>query len=255
MTLQLEAIVDGPDSAETIVFIQGWPDDATLWNEHVASLSNRYRCVRTTMPNFDGRRTVRWGYGTDEIVEALAAMVREVSPRSPVTLVLHDWGSYWGHLLHHRHPDLVKRVAGLDVAPHVEPGPGAMLGVIAYQWWLIGAFVIDGPIGDWMTRALAKAIGAPLPRQQINSWMNYPYRNIWKDILNGQARRETEDYWPQVPLLFVYGKKKPFPFHSQKWIDHIEKNGGTVVGLDCDHWVSRHPAFGGILTSWLESGR
>ena len=253
MTLRLDAIVEGPDSGETLVFLQGWPDDATLWDVHVASLSARYRCVRTTMPNFDGRRSVRWGYGTDEIIEALAEMVREVSPDAPVTLILHDWGCYWGHILHHRHPQLVARVAGLDVAPHVEPGPAAMLGIIAYQWWLIGAFVLNGRLGDWMTRALAGAMDAPLPREQINSWMNYPYRNVWRDILGGRARTEMDAYWPRVPLLFVYGKKKPFPFHSKKWIEHVETTGGKVVGLDCGHWVPRDPAFGKILADWLEA--
>jgi pimeloyl-ACP methyl ester carboxylesterase len=252
MTLRLEPIVEGPDSGETLVFIQGWPDDATLWNEQVASLAARYRCVRTTMPNFDGRRTARWGYSTEEIVAALAEMVREVSPDAPVTLILHDWGCYWGSILHRRNPDLVARVASLDVAPHVEPSPGAMLGIIAYQWWLIGAFVLGGPIGDWMTRSLAAAMGAPMPSAQINSWMNYPYRNAWRDILSGRAREQTEDYWPAVPLLFVYGKKKPFPFHSKKWVQHVESTGGTVVGLDCGHWVPRDPAFGEILESWLD---
>lgn len=253
MTLRLDAAVEGLDSGETLVFIQGWPDDATLWDEQVALLADRYRCVRLTMPNFDGRRSVRWGYSTQEIVDALAEMIRRVSPDSPVTLVLHDWGCYWGHLLHHRHPDLVSRVVSLDVAPHVEPGLGAMLGIMAYQWWLLGAFVLGGPIGDWMTRTLAAAMGAPLPSAQINSWMNYPYRNIWQDLLSGRARRQIEDYWPRVPLLFVYGRQKPFPFHSQKWLDHVEKTGGKVVGLDCGHWVPRDPAFSKILADWLEA--
>jgi pimeloyl-ACP methyl ester carboxylesterase len=157
--------------------------------------------------------------------------------------------------LHRRHPELVARVAGLDVAPHVEPGPAAMLGIIAYQWWLIAAFVLDGPIGDWMTRALASAHGAPLPREQINSWMNYPYRNVWRDILGGRARRQMQDYWPRLPLLFVYGRRKPFPFHSRKWVEHVESTGGEVVGLDCGHWVSRHPAFNEILANWLAASR
>lgn len=248
-------MIEGPDGGETLVFIQGWPDDATLWDEQVASLATRYRCVRTTMPNFDGRRTARWGYGTEEIVAALAELVRDVSADAPVTLVLHDWGCYWGHLLHHQHPDVIARVAGLDVAPHVEPGLAAILGVIAYQGWLLGAFVVDGPLGDWMTRVLASALGAPLPREQINSWMNYPYRNVWRDIFSGHARRQLDAYWPQVPLLFVYGQRKPFPFHSKKWIEHVEKTGGKVVGLDSGHWVSRHPAFGEILAGWLEGSR
>ena len=54
-----------------------------------------------------------------------------------------------------------------------------------------------------------------------------------------------------MPLLFVYGKKKPFPFHSQKWLNHVEKTGGVVAALDCGHWVSRDPAFGPILRNWL----
>ncbi len=251
-TLRLEPIVEGSDSGETIVFIQGWPDDATLWDQHVASLSARYSCVRTTMPNFDGRRSARWGYSTDEIVEALAEMVREVSADAPVTLVLHDWGCYWGYILHQRHPELVARLVGLDIAPHVEPSPAAMLGIVAYQWWLIAAFVLGGPIGDWMTRSLAAAMQAPRRSEQINSWMNYPYRNVWREILSGRTKRQTDDYWPRIPLLFVYGKKKPFPFHSKKWIQHIESTGGKALGLDCGHWVPLDPAFGDILKNWLE---
>jgi len=252
MALRLNAIIDGPATGETLVFVHGWPDDATLWDEHVAALSDRYRCVRTTMPNFDGRRSVRWGYSTDEIVDALAAMIREVSPDRKVTLILHDWGCYWGHLLHHRNPQLVARLAGLDIGAHVEPSAAAMLGIIAYQWWLVAAFFVGGPVGDAMTRALAAAMQAPRPRAQITSWMNYPYRNVWREILGGRARDATKDYWPQVPLLFVYGKKKPFPFHSQKWLEHVEKNG-VVAPLDCGHWVSRDPAFGPILQKWLAS--
>jgi pimeloyl-ACP methyl ester carboxylesterase len=253
MTLRLEPTIQGPQHGETIVFIQGWPDDATLWDAHVASLSDRYRCVRTTMPNFDGRRTARWGHDTDEIVDALATMIREASPGAPVTMVLHDWGCFWGYLLHHRHPELAARVAGLDIAPHVEPSPAAMLGIVAYQWWLVAAFLVDGRLGDWMTRSLATAMQAPMRREQINSWMNYPYRNVWRAILTGRAKNETANYWPQVPLLFVYGKKKPFPFHSKKWIEHVEGSGGTVVGLDCGHWVPADPRFASILQEWLDS--
>lgn len=252
MTFRLEPIIDGPDVAETIVFVQGWPDDATLWDEHVAALSDRYRCVRLTMPNFDGRRTARWGYSTEEIVSAIEGLVREVSPERPVTLVLHDWGCFWGSIVHHRHPRLAWRVAALDIAPHVEPKPLAMLGIIAYQWWLILAFLIGGRIGDWMTRSLAAAMDAPMPVERINSWMNYPYRNVWRDLLAGRARGFTEGYWPRVPLLFVYGKRKPFPFHSAQWVRHVEGSSGTVIGLDCNHWVPKAPEFLAILVGWLE---
>ena len=85
--------------------------------------------------------------------------------------------------------------------------------------------------------------------------MNYPYWNVWRDLLSGRAKGRNDDYWPQVSLLFVYGKKKPFPFHSRKWIEHVESTGGKVFGLDCGHWVPLDPAFGEILGSWLETGQ
>lgn len=251
MLLELEPVVEGNVAGPTLVFVQGWPDDASLWDRVVEKLSARYRCVRVTLPNYDGTKAVRWGHGSEEIIEALARAVRETSPDTPVTLVVHDWGSFWGHAMHARHPELAERIACLDVAPQVEPGLGAMLGIILYQGWLALAFFLGGPIGDWMTRAFAGAIGAPLRREQINAWMNYPYRNVWQDIFAGRARKYFEDYWPEMPLLFVYGKGKPFPFHSEKWVEHVERVGGEVVGLDCGHWVSEDPAFDEILVRWL----
>jgi hypothetical protein len=69
---------------------------------------------------------------------------------------MHDWGCYWGHAVHHRCPNLVARMAGVDVSPHFRASVVAAFGIIAYQWWLLAAFVVGGPIGDWMTRSFAK---------------------------------------------------------------------------------------------------
>lgn len=253
MDLRLEAIVEGPEDAETLFFLQGWPDDATLWDASVAALSSRYRCVRTTMPNFDGQRTAPWGYSNDEIVRALAELLERVSNARPVTMIQHDWGCFWGYRVYGQHPHLIGRIVALDIGGHVEPSAGAMLGVVAYQWWLIGAFLLGGPIGDWMTRSLASAMNAPLAGPQVHAGMNYPYRNAWWDLARGRGRAEGLSMWPEVPILFVYGKKKPFPFHSERWTEWVEGRGGKVVGLDCDHWVSRDTAFQGILDEWLEA--
>ena len=112
----LVPIIDGNDAGETLVFIQGWPDDASLWDSAVAAVRGSYRCVRLTLPNFGGDRTARWGYSTEEIIGALVDFVRQAGRGRRVTLVLHDWGSYWGHAVHHRAPELVARVATVDVA-------------------------------------------------------------------------------------------------------------------------------------------
>jgi len=252
-TLRLEPIIDGLPGGETLFFIQGWPDDVSLWNGAVDALAGRYRCVRHNMPGAAGTPSPRGGHTTDEIVEALAQCIREVSPGAPVTLIIHDWGAYWGYILHHRYPELVKRVAGLDISPHLEPGPAASAGIVAYQGWLASAFLLGGPVGDWMTRSFAVRAGAGVQRESIRAAMNFPYRNIFQDLFSGRARGGTRGYWPRVPLLFVYGKRKPLMFHSQKWLDHVRSVGGQIVELDAGHWVQRHPDFSGLLARWLEA--
>jgi len=67
--LRLEPIIEGNPRAPTLFFVQGWPDDRTLWDEQVALLSPHHRCVRVDLPNYGRGPRVRRGYRTEEIVE------------------------------------------------------------------------------------------------------------------------------------------------------------------------------------------
>ena len=252
MTLTLPARIEGDDAGHTLVFVQGWPDDSSLWDEQIARLAPRYRCVRVDMPGYGSAECPRWGVRSDEIIEALARCVREVWRGAPVTLVLHDWGCVWGHAMHKRHPELVARVASLDVAPHFAPDAKAIAGIVAYQSGLTAAFFLGGSIGDRMTRLIAARAGAPMPPERIHASMNYPYRNVWLDLASGRSRENDRGYWPELPLLFVYGKDKPFPFHSEAWLEHVKRTGGEVVALDGGHWVPKHPALTDILVQFLD---
>jgi pimeloyl-ACP methyl ester carboxylesterase len=253
----LKPIIEGPDQAETLLFVQGWPDDHTLWDELVALLRDRYRCVRVDMPNYGAAEQRRWGYSHEQMVLGLATLVREVSPGRPVTLVAHDWGAYWGYGLHHHHPDLVKRIVGLDIAPHLRPGPRDMLFLATYQWWLIAAFVAGGPVGDWMTRGFARLAKTPRQGAALHSSMNYPYLYTWRDIVTGRVRQTFRDYWPTIPLLYVYGERKPGQFHSQRWLDHVRSRpGNAVVALpESNHWVTNDPKLKLIVRDWLDDTR
>ncbi len=248
----LTPILEGPPAAEILVFIQGWPDDHRLWDEAVTALSARYRCVRFDLPGYGDTEGRRWGYSHDEVVRALAAAVREVAGESTVTLVLHDWGAVWGCAVHHRHPDLVARVACLDVAPHIAPTTREALFIVAYQWWLLGAFVVGGRVGDAMTRRFARTGGAPR-HAEATALMNFPYLATWRDLLSGRGDALLGGYWPEVPVLFVYGRDKPARFHSDRWLDYVRgRPDGEVAELDGGHWVTEHPRFLPLLEAWLE---
>lgn len=252
--LCLRAIIDGNERGPTLFFVQGWPDDSSLWAEQVAALGRHYRCVRVDLPNFGSAQSSRWGHSTEEIVEALTACLREVCPNERVTFIGHDWGAYWGHILHNRHPELISRFVGLDVAPHFRPTAKALAGILAYQWWLLLAFVIGGRAGDAMTRLFARLVRAPAASKRVVASMNYPYRNIWRDLLSGKDRRYVEGYWPEVPILFAFGTRKSFHFHSQNWLDHVRaRAGGEVLPVQSGHWVMQAPEFTGALVRWLSS--
>jgi pimeloyl-ACP methyl ester carboxylesterase len=252
VTPKLTPLIEGNEAGETVVFLHGWPDSASLWDASVAALRDRYRCVRATLPNFSGEREARRGYDSTEIVDALEVFVSDAARGKPVNLVMHDWGCYWGHALHNRRPDLVSRIVGLDVSAHYRPpNARAVFGIIAYQWWLFAAFEVGGPIGDAMTRGFAGRAGVR-STSRLTAWMNYPYRNIWADLLSGRARDLQRGYWPTCPILFVYGENKPFPFHGEPWLAHVRKVGGEVVGLPCGHWVPHERAFVELLRRWLD---
>jgi pimeloyl-ACP methyl ester carboxylesterase len=59
-----------------------------------------------------------------------------------------------------------------------------------------------------------------------------------------------------MPLLFVYGERKPFMFHSQAWLERVAAMPGSAVqGLPCGHWVmiSRPEAFHTCVRDWLNA--
>jgi cis-3-alkyl-4-acyloxetan-2-one decarboxylase len=236
---RLEPHIEGAADGPMLFFVQGWPDDLTLWDEFVSVLRDRYRCVRVNLPNYPGAEYRRWGYDHDAMVEGLAHCIREVSPGRPLTLIAHDWGAVWGYRLHHRHPELISRFVALDIGPVVRPSPGEAAFIVAYQFWLATAFMVGGGIGDWMTRRMARRARSPRQGEAITSAVNYPYLYTWKELLSGRAPNLSQ-YAPQVPVFFAFGRRKPSRFHTQRWIDFVQSRpGNEVLELArATHWVT-----------------
>lgn len=73
----------------------------------------------------------------------------------------------------------------MDVAAYIELTTlSQKLFVVAYQLFLVIAFLIGGPIGRFMTQALCKLMRHNPPYiNQINSSRNYPYFYMFKNKL------------------------------------------------------------------------
>lgn len=250
--------IEGNPKGPTLVFIHGWPDDASLWRKQVAALRDAFRCVLITLPNFGERAVKAGGFDFPELVEQVAATIREVQPEGRVGLVAHDWGAYLGYLLEQKHPELFARLAMLDIGAHLQPpGPKAALIIIGYQWALVFCWLVGGivpPLGAWLSRGVARVIGVPSrQRANLRSRFNYPYFYLWRNMLLPWLNpRLLRRYRPQCPVLFLWGARKPVMFHSSKWLRIVEECGGRTQCIDgAGHWfMEAHP---GVVNELLQA--
>jgi pimeloyl-ACP methyl ester carboxylesterase len=240
-----EYVIDGKSGRPVLVFIHGWPDDASLWRKQVAALENDYRCIRITLPNFGSQAVMPGGFAFPPLVAMLAATIEEAQPDGKrVTLITHDWGAYLGYLLEQAYPEKIDRMVALDIGGHVAPG-GAREAffILGYQWALVLLWLAGGlapPLGNWLTRRFAAILGVP-PRQatKARSRMNYMYFYLWRGLLLPWWRTQLlAHYRPQRPVLFLWGCKKPVMFHSRRWLEIVDQSGGHSAGIEgAGHWL------------------
>src|ERR1051325_3301191 len=100
----VEVIVEG--SGPSIVMVHGWPDTYRLWDGQVEALKQRFRCIRFTLPGFDLSQPPR-AYSLDEVIGAIAEVVSRTCAGEKATLLLHDWGCFYGYQFAMRHPERV----------------------------------------------------------------------------------------------------------------------------------------------------
>ncbi len=254
-----EYTIEGNPGGPTLVFIHGWPDDASLWRQQVDALAAEYRCVLMTLPNF-GERPVRpGGFDFPELVRILHRTIAEVQPEGHVTLVTHDWGAYLGYLLEQAHPERIERMIAMDVGGHAgKPTAKAALMIVGYQWALVICWLIGGlipPLGDRLSRGVGRVVGVPdRQRANIRSRFDYPYFYLWRGLLLPWKRNAIlRRYAPGCPVLYLYGVRKPFQFHSQRWLSMVEQSGGAAIAVDAGHWLQEERAgqVNSALSGWL----
>ncbi|RYX93757.1 MAG: alpha/beta hydrolase [Comamonadaceae bacterium] len=258
----VDVFIEG-EGLQTLVMIHGWPDTHHLWDSTVTYLLGAFpkdlRIVRFTLPGYDMARPPR-RLGMQAMTDFFAAVVDTVSPHEPVTLVLHDWGCVFGYEYMARHPSRVSRLVGVDIGDH---NSGALrrslsfrqkLGVAGYQIWLAAAWKIgksfSASLGNRMACYMARGMRWRVDPLRMGWQMGYPYVEQW----TGGGMGPTARVAPVCPMLYLYGRRKPFQFQSQEWLDRISARPGCEVkGFDTGHWImQREPAaFNEAIGAWL----
>jgi pimeloyl-ACP methyl ester carboxylesterase len=244
---------------EVVLMLHGWPDTRALWDGAVAALQDRATCACLTLPGFEAGPATT---SLDDMCQLLRQIVDRISPDLPVTLMLHDWGCIFGYEFALRHPACVARVVAVDVGDHNSGallrqwGVKEKLSVMGYQVWLALAWRLGHHfcenLGTRMTRTMARWLRCPSDAGRITYKMNYPYAMQWFGTAGGFQHAAPVQL--VMPLLFVYGERKPFMFHSAKWLEKVASTPGSAVqGLPCGHWVmiSRPEAFHARVRNWL----
>lgn len=256
----LSVLIEG-EGAETLLMIHGWPDTHRLWDSTVAALKANYRCVRFTLPGFDLAKPPA-SPSLEQITATILRVANVVNPNEKITLVLHDWGCIFGYEFAAQHSERVTRIVAVDIGDYNTPAfatdlnISAKLAIFSYQFWLavawkLGQFGAE-KIANAMTRFMAGKMRCPNPPSAIQWQQNYPYAMRWFGSQGGLSH--TLVVAPSVPLLYIYGARKPFMFHSTRWLQALPMQAGSEAhAFDTGHWVMVQATeqFNACIANWL----
>lgn len=226
--------VDGAGD-EVIMMIHGWPYDRSLWDAQVAAFSRNYRCVRFSFP-----QRGRGSHTIDEVAKLYADTVTAVNGGRPVILMLSDWGCVYGYQFALRYPELVTRVISVGIG-----GSSQM----TYRSSL-----------DWMTRLrlafahrrLLACSGSSRAAREACQSLQLPHVIAWLRASNPVPG--ALPFKLRWPMLYIYGKRKPFPFHTRSFEAAVQsKPDSKVIAFRSGHWVMREQpeAFNNAVMGWL----
>jgi pimeloyl-ACP methyl ester carboxylesterase len=116
--VELTVQVGGPDGAEPILFLHGFPESHRTWRKVMPELARDFRVIAPDQRGFAGSDKPEGveAYKTDRILEDLIALADALG-LGRFTLVGHDWGGAVAWLAALRHPDRIRRLVIVN-APH-----------------------------------------------------------------------------------------------------------------------------------------
>lgn len=169
----------GDPARPTVLLVHGYPDSKEVWSQVAERLARRFHVVLYDVRGHGGStapKPLRGGFTLEKLTDDFLAVADAVSPRRPVHLVGHDWGSVQGWEF-----VTVRRTAGRIASFTSMSGPS----LDHFGHW----------IKQRMTRPTPRAVGQLLG-QGAKSWYVYMLHTpvlpelAWRGPLGRQ--------WPRI---------------------------------------------------------
>lgn len=227
-------------------------------------------------PNTDESEKLKWGIDFLEAIHRMKNTLDKINgeQKRKILFVAHDWGSAISFKFDKEFPGYMSDFIALDVSPTSNRKLSNLLSIIKYQWLLSLCFILGNPIGNWITSSWINSIPIPSLEKEdlkkVNSSMNYFYYYLWRRvfihlglIIVSFFITQSWYFWfilvgiiilrmKTIPLIglelggyklpdnlvYIYGKNKPFNFHTDSFLERVRNSkNGKVFELDCGHWI------------------
>jgi pimeloyl-ACP methyl ester carboxylesterase len=242
VSLHTTVLGDSPVHGSTVAFCHGLFGQGKNWTQVAKALSSEHRVLLLDMPNH-GRSPWTETFDYVELADLVAA---QLEPEGPVALVGHSMGGKIAMCLALRHPELVERLAVVDVAPVAYPSGREFVGYIETMRSLDLSAIERR---DQAEEALREAV----PNRVVRSFLLQNLRRTddgWHWQLNLDLLGESMDGltgWPgealgdasyDGPVLWVGGARSDYisDEHAVEMDRRFPRNRRVLI-KDAGHWV------------------
>lgn len=260
--LRMHVALAGPEDAEPLVLLHGWPQHWWAWRRLIGPLSAHYRVICPDLRGFGWTNAPRGSYLKSRLAADVVALLDALG-LDRVRLAGHDWGAFTGFLLCLDAPDRISHFAAAGMSHLWVKPPELSVGAIVKQarrlayMGLLAAPVLGGQIvqrAPGFTRAVFHASAAHPSRtwtdeeldQYVAQW-NEPDRaaatvGIYRSFLTRELRELAtggfRDRTMQQPAVLFCGVADPVIRPND--LGGYERNAPNLrleVVEDAGHWL------------------
>jgi pimeloyl-ACP methyl ester carboxylesterase len=212
----------GPEDAEPVLMLHGWPQHWYEWRGLIPRMSHRYRLLMPDLRGLGWTEATEDGYEKENLARDQIALLDELGI-DKVKLIGHDWGGYAAFLMCLLWPERVERYLATNII-HPWPKP-SMRGVLSswrlsYQLPMLAPFIgprvtrkrgfiklmLNGAKKGVFTEEELEAFEAPY-RDPARSFATAKYyRSFQAHDLPLLLRRHWTAYRLRVPTLMLFGE-------------------------------------------------